>query len=184
MSLQGIFDPMVRAYFENEYGGYGGGEADHSMEDGRITGAITDYRNDRVESVAGYAFNYDHILRTITLPNVKTVGEKAFLGASKLKIVDLPTLTSASDGAFEINSSNVLKYVVIRSETMASCEYAFSSDATHNFLVPRALIEAYEEQLGYNRFGDNTTNVSVRAIEDYTVDGTVTGELDLTKMGL
>lgn len=183
MSLQGIFDPMVKAHFKNKYGG--GGEADHSMEDGRITGAITDYRNDRVESVAGYAFHYDHILRTITLPNVKTVGEKAFLGASKLKIVDLPTLTSASDGAFNINSSNVLKYVVIRSETMASCEYAFSSNATHNFLVPRALIEAYEEQLGYyGPIGSNHTDVSVRAIEDYTVDGTITGELDLTKMGL
>jgi hypothetical protein len=43
--------------------------------------------------------------------------------------------------------------------------------------VPRAMIETLSS-------ATNWSALQFRAIEDYTVDGTTTGELDLAKMGL
>ena len=54
-----------------------GGGADHTQEDGLITGTLTEYTNDRVESVRGYAFANVNA-EIINLPNVKTTADNAF----------------------------------------------------------------------------------------------------------
>lgn len=182
----GSADPIVANDFPTAIEGISGG--DHSMEDGLISGTITEYRNDRVESVAAYTFYRDQTLETITLPNVKTVLAYAFAGANKLKIVDLHTATSLEAEAFNTNDEDTaLKHIVIRSETAATTMNdegsAFDMSPNYDLLVPRALITAYKNQR-FNDFGVQMTTITVLALEDYTVDGTVTGELDLTKLEL
>ena len=114
----------------------------------------------------------------------KTVGTYAFARTAKLEIVDLHTVTSLGDMAFDTNfQTTALKYIVIRSETAATIGTAFDLSPRYDLLVPRALIATYEE-LRYDERGEANTSITVLALEDYTVDGTITGELDLTKMGL
>lgn len=101
-----------------------GGGADHTIEDGLITGTLTEYTNDRVESVKVYAFYYSEIASislpnakeikgrafqyakatTVILPNVETIGEYAFSYA-KLTEIRVPICTSLGSGAFQGCSS-------------------------------------------------------------------------------
>lgn len=181
MSLSAIFDPMVKAYFKNKYGG--GGEADHSMEDGLITGAITEYRNDRVESVGNRAFFGNPNLTRITLPNVKTIETEAISSLTNLKILELGNVTSVSSGFLSLCGK--IDYLILRAEAVHLNINDFSdmsyTDA-FNMLVPRSLQNEYADAVTDTR--GERVKITVLAIEDYTVDGTITGELDLTKMGL
>lgn len=175
MSSQRIFDLRVRAYFKNKYGG--GGEADHSMEDGLISGTITEYRNDRVESVASDMFMNRVKLTRVTLPNVKTVGKTAFYGCDNLKVIELGNVTDLGE---RIIQNSGVEYLIFRCEAVCCDTGAFQNTHAFNLLVPRALQDAFIDAFDPR---DNP-QVTVLALEDYTVDGTVTGELDLTKMGL
>ena len=181
MRLRGIFDPMVGAYFESTYGNSGGGEADHSMEDGLITGVITEYRNDRVESLGRYAFYANTTLTRLTLPNVKTVGGSSISVLSKLKILELGNVTSV--GNFFLDQCSALDYLILRAETVSlniNHFSALSSSDAFNMLVPRSLQSEYADAV-YDPRGEHV-KITVLALEDYTVDGTITGELDESKL--
>lgn len=215
MSLQGIFGPMVRAYFKNKYGG--GGEADHSMEDALLSHTLSgEYKNDTAfENLGLYTFAGNFDLESVDLPNVTGfVGEHCFTSCNSLKNVNLPKIEAITDFAFEYCESltvldfpNVydvsviafvtcqsLKAVVLRSKETphfrgsnveGAAEHAFYrtpiSDGTGYFYVPREMISAWQTACADVGL---TIGNQFRALEDYTVDGTATGELDLTKMGL
>ena len=77
-----------------------GGNTD--MEDGLISGTVTDYTNDRVTELRPNAFYTLPSLKTVNLPNVKSVGSYAFYRCTNLQSASLPnadTLTAASGGA-------------------------------------------------------------------------------------
>lgn len=214
MSLQGIFDPMVRAYFKNKYGG---GEADHSTEDALLSHTLSgEYKNDTAfEDLRCYTFANNVDLESVDLPNVTgLVEERCFTSCNSLKNVNLPKVEALTDFAFEYCESltvldfpNVydvsiiafttcrsLKAVVLRSkespyfrlsDVEGAAEHAFFrtpiGDGTGYFYVPREMIPAWQTACAD---AELTIGNQFRALEDYTVDGTVTGELDLTKMGL
>lgn len=119
-----------------------------------------------------------------------------FNSCKKLTLADFGLVSYTNTRAFSRCYS--LKAVILRSEsrmtsmtnvnTFEEC-YHFDGtvDATYNpdglkdgyIYVPRALIDSYKVATNWVTFADR-----FRALEDYTVDGTTTGELDESKVSL
>lgn len=75
------------------------GVGDTSIEDGLVERTITDYVNDRVESVGPYAFYLITSLLSVSMKNVKIFnGQNNFMGCTNLSTIDFPKLESASTG--------------------------------------------------------------------------------------
>ena len=111
-----------------------------------------------------------------------------FVRCTSLKSVDLPVCTAVSGSVFA--KATNLASVILRNTTVIcslSANIAFGgtkiAEGTGYIYVPRALLSDEDATKDYRR----ATNWSefaaqFRAIEDYTVDGTVTGELDPSKI--
>jgi hypothetical protein len=74
------------------------------------------------------------------------------------------------------------KTLILRSETMATwAAQTLTSTAIAGekgyIYVPSALVDSYKATTGWSTYASQ-----FRALEDYTVDGTIMGELDLCKM--
>ena len=140
-----------------------------------------------VTGVGGNAFYNCAQLTSINLPLVTSVGSSAFDRCSKLTSINLPLVTSVGGSAFYKCSQ--LSCVIFRTEKACTLSNANAFDNTPfasgkaggTLLVPRALVESYKTATnwsviwgyGHNRF---------LALEDYTVDGTITGEIDWDKL--
>jgi hypothetical protein len=76
-----------------------------------------------------------------------------------------------------------LTTVILRSESLCTLENvsAFNgtpiASGTGCIYVPAALVNSYKTATNWSSFASK-----FRALEDYTVDGTITGELDETKI--
>lgn len=84
----------------------GGGEQDHTVEDGLITGTLTEYTNDRVESVRPSAFSTMTALEKVELQSCSIITSSVFNTCSNLKEVYLPSLkrTKSSSDALIFRS--------------------------------------------------------------------------------
>lgn len=144
-----------------------------------VTGCV----NDR-------CFAYCSSLKNVNLPKVERLYDYAFNGCNLLTVLDFPNVTSVSVLAFV--ECPLLKAVVLRSSRGAhfrlsdvegSTEHAFwrtpIHDGTGYFYVPREMIQPWQTACAD---AELTIGNQFRALEDYTVDGTVTGELDLSKI--
>lgn len=104
------------------------------------------------------------------------IGEYALYKSDKLSTVDLTSATTIDAHAFD-NCSNIT-VLVLRSETLCWLNdiSAFSNTPIESgyglILVPSALLETYQKNVFWS-----TYVTAIRAIEDFTVDGTVSGEL-------
>lgn len=76
------------------------GGGDTSTEDGLITGAITECRNNKVTNVRGYAFYACRNLAEIDLPLATSVGDQAFNNCSALTTANLPLVESIGQHGF------------------------------------------------------------------------------------
>ena len=157
-----------------------------------------------VTSIGDYAFENCTNLTDIDLPNVTNMSSGVFSKCSSLANIDLPKSTSIGSALFSnctklttVNAPNAtmidnyafsncgsLKSVILRGETMCtlSSTYAFNnctniSNGTGYIYVPRALVDTYKSATNWTTFADQ-----FRALEDYTVDGTITGALDESKI--
>lgn len=180
-----------------------GGGGDTSVEDSLVERTIIEYRNDRVTTVGLYAFTNITSLTSVDFPLVTTIKSNAFQYCSKLVSVNFPLVTSIGSSAFgycakitrmdfplvtEINTSafnrcTELRVLILRSSSMATLKAtsAFSNTPIASgkgyVYVPSALIDTYKTATNWSTYADK-----FRALEDYTVDGTITGELDETKI--
>ena len=143
--------------------------------------------------IGSTAFLQCSLLERAIFPLVTSINSGAFYTCSSLKIVDLSSMKKIPINIFNNNYS--LKAFLLRSETMSTLDganpftncYRFHGtvNATYNpdglkdgyIYVPRALIEDYKVATNWVTFADQ-----FRALEDYTVDGTTTGELDESKV--
>jgi hypothetical protein len=132
-------------------------------------------------------------LETANLPRLENLQQNFFASCGSLVSVDLSRVTAISSSAFSYCSK--LTTLILRGDTVASlantnafnkCYHILGTvDATHNpeglkdgyIYVPKALIEDYKVATNWVTYASQ-----FRALEDYTVDGTVTGELDPTKI--
>lgn len=112
------------------------------------------------------------------------VGYCAFNGCSMLDVVDLRPTISGSIESMAFSSSSI-KALVLRGSATNTWTLndvtGFNATPIANgegyIYVPKGAIEAYKAATNWSVYENQ-----FRALEDYTVDGTITGELDLTKI--
>lgn len=127
-----------------------------------------------VRTVDQSAFGYCTSLETIVLPSAWYIAKSAFNNCTALKKVDLACCTQIAMNAFE--NCKALEMFIVRTETFCTLgSNAFPG--TGYIYVPAALIDSYKNNNKWGTYADQ-----IRALEDYTVDGTITGELDPTKI--
>ena len=172
---------------------------------------LTSVNIPEVLTISNWAFSDCSKLTSINVPNVTTLGESVFYNCTalekvcfpsvvevklitqnwdrgivaqctSLKSVDLPVCTAFSGPVFA-RATN-LASVILRNTTVIcslSTNNAFGgtpiAQGTGYIYVPRALLEDYKVATNWSALA-----AQFRAIEDYTVDGTVTGELDQSKI--
>jgi hypothetical protein len=123
-------------------------------------------------------------LQSICLPKATSILANALRQCYALEYVELPEVQEFGGYVFE--SDLALKAVVIRqvntvpSITTTTFHYMYGSGiskGTGYVYVPSALVDRYKSATNWSVYA-----AQIRALEDYTVDGTITGELDKTKI--
>lgn len=160
----------------------------------------------KVTSLPSSCFNACENLETISIPLCYFIGNSALSYINKLKEVSCPAsnvdsfafysdpelekvdFTPTGDGAMSIgygafNYCNKLKILALRSEKVwslsdSSCFQGTLIESGTGFIyVPKGHVDEYKTATNWTVYADQ-----FRALEDYTVDGTITGELDSTKI--
>lgn len=111
---------------------------------------------------------------------ITVVGTRAFNNCKNLLSVIMPNVTNLAQECFRETG---LKYLVLSNEKMCTLDNTSVlldtsiASGTGHIYVPSALIEDYKAATNWSTYADQ-----FRALEDYTVDGTTTGELDESKI--
>ena len=168
-----------------------------------IERTISNYKNNRITILRTGTFMHCQSLTTVDLPNVTSIGESsfescislttvnlpnvtsidryAFYNCASLTTIDLPNVTSIEESAF--SSCTSLTTLIIRTSTLCILDtpYAFGgtliASDTGYIYVSKALISQYQTATNWSAYASQ-----FRALEDYTIDGTTTGELDPNKI--
>lgn len=131
-------------------------------------------------------------LETVYLPECEYIDYSGFSGCYVLEEIDLPCVTEMGSYAFRYGYS--LKAVILRkpvvctigSSPFMNCYHLYgTTDSTYNpdgladgyIYVPNAVVDSYKSHAVWGVLANQ-----IRALEDYTVDGTTTGELDESKI--
>lgn len=132
-------------------------------------------------SISTSAFDSCLALKTVDFPLVKNISNNAFNSCLALETVDLSLVKSIGSGSFM--GCKALSSLIIRSETICTLitTFAFNSSSiasgTGYIYVPKDLVESYKSATNWSTYA-----TQFRALEDYTVDGTINGELDESKI--
>ena len=129
-----------------------------------------------------HVFYGDTGLESISLPSISYLASNTFNGCTSLKIVSLSVLGSIGSNCF--TNCNEFAMLIIKNKiSIASLGNINSfnntpiASGTGYIYVPRNLIESYKTATNWATFASQ-----FRALEDYTVDGTIDGELDWDKV--
>ena len=142
--------------------------------------ALTSVKLPKLQTLAQYMFYGCSSLPSIVLPKTTNLSAYCFGYCRKLASVDLSANVTIHGGAF--GECNALARLILRNaETVATLNDGLSqtpiASGTGYIYVPRALVDSYKAATNWSNFA-----AQIRALEDYTVDGTITGELDETKI--
>lgn len=125
-------------------------------------------------------------LESVIFVSAQKIVYAAFYKCSALSLADFHAANVIEGYAF--SSCSALTSLILRSNTVCVSETtAFSgtpiASGTGYIYVPRALLSDEDSTKDYRRATNwSTYAAQFRALEDYTVDGTTTGELDPTKI--
>lgn len=130
-------------------------------------------------AVGASCFGYIGVKRLV-IPKATSVGNSALTNSKSLKYVDLPKCTAIAN--YGLRNNSLLETLILRSETMCTLSnYALNSTKIANktgyVYVPSALIESYKVATNWSKM-----STQFRALEEYTIDGTINGELDESKI--
>jgi hypothetical protein len=153
---------------------------------------IMEFYDDRVKEIgwemfSSYASNKGP--NKLVFPNLTGVikPHAFFKNSWNFKIIDLGNPRALQSEAFKRITNLVA--LVIRGDTICTMEVTSAisdcpiASGTGYIYVPRALLSDTDETKDYRRATNwSTFAAQFRALEDYTVDGTTTGELDETKI--
>jgi hypothetical protein len=143
--------------------GYGqGGAGGDTIWPTLVERTVTEINDkDGLCKVVGYsAFHYCKRLASAIFPAATKIGNLAFYACAELKTLVL----RKSDSICTLASYTALNDTPIRS-------------GTGYIYVPSSLIETYKTAPQWSTYA-----AQFRALEDYTVDGTITGDLDPNKI--
>lgn len=173
-------------------------------------GSITEINAPEVVSIGTYGLAYCYDLAKIDFPKLETIGTyglyycsgvqgdlvfpaltdaptQCFCRMSGITSIDLPVCTRILDQVFRYCSK--LDTIILRSTTLCTLgnintfyNMPFGSgQAGGKLYTPAALVESYKAAAKWSTILGYATN-EIRALEDYTVDGTITGALDASKI--
>ena len=155
----------------------GGGDID-----ALIDRSITEISSSSATSIGSYAFYSCSGLTTANFPVATSIETSSFQSCRSLTTANFPVATSIGASAFR--SCSELKSLLLRNNKVCTLSNtnAFNStpisSGTGYIYVPSALIEQYKTAKNWSTYASQ-----FRALEDYTVDGTITGALDPAKTG-
>lgn len=135
-----------------------------------------------VTSMGEFAFQGCALLRKVIMPSLEKIGYGAFQDCTTLKFIDGP-IEYISSMAFY--NCSLLSLLVLRSESICSIASG-ALDGTRfispggSVCVPADLIDSYKAAPVWSTLYAQG-KVHFEALEDCTVDGTVTGALDESK---
>lgn len=142
----------------------------------------------KVKSVDTSAFSRSNIMKA-KMPLVESLGSHVFEYCSALTILDIsnPEATRVPniDGYNAFSSCTSMKALILRSTSKMIKLTASGTDklpptitdGTCFIYVPRTLLETYKTATNWSVYAGQ-----FRALEDYTVDGTLSGDIDETKI--
>ena len=143
--------------------------------------ALENLNAPNVTEVGSETFSTCTSLKKIIFPKLKTASSKSFRSCIVLEIADLGIVQSLSQECMAY--CYALKALVLRKTesicTIQSTTFTKDDRFKPYVYVPAALIDSYKANSYWNIYSDY---VQFRALEDYTVDGTTTGELDESKI--
>ena len=133
----------------------------------------------------GYMFNFCNRLTTATQITTTSATDMSnmFYNCSKLTIIDITYYNLTGRSTMFAYRCSALKSLIIRE---FGANYVLSSNAflessiesgTGYIYVPRSMVSTLQSATNWS-----THASQIRALEDYTVDGTTTGALDETKI--
>lgn len=142
----------------------------------------------KAEVIFSSAFELCENLVYMNLPSAITFSGSTFKGCAKLSVVEYHKLKKLQSSDFQ-NCVSLTTVVLRMSDTIGSLSNInaftstpFASGGTGGIcLVPRALIESYQTATNWSTLYAAGTCL-FWALEDYTVDGTITGEIDWDKL--
>ena len=150
-----------------------------------------------VAGIGVSAFARCYKVEKIVTPLLSSFVSGAFWQCSRLQLVNMGRMASLPKEAFR--SCGSLRAVILPNETLVVMEntnafqdayhYHGVVNATYNpeglkdgyVYVPKALVESYQTATNWVSLYATHPHI-FRALEDYTVDGTITGELDMSKV--
>lgn len=176
---------------------------DTSAEDGLLAGTLTEYRNERITKVQSYGFFQQVALTDLDLPNVTQTGTFFVAACTSLVRVNIPKVQIVQAYSFQycsmLEKLDILAASSINVYAMQGCEKLSAlilrnanvvlltnvnalsatpiASGTGYIYVPAARVDTYKADSVWSTYANQ-----FRALEDYTVDGTTTGELDETKI--
>ena len=143
-------------------------------------------------------------LISVSLPNVSVIYDSAFNGCTKLASIVLPSIYNLTASVFEgctaLKTVDIYTACPIKTKNFYNCSALTAliirstsgvpempyvdclsgtpiSNGAGYIYVPSALVDRYKTATNWSTYANQ-----IRAIENYTIDGTVTGELDETKI--
>ena len=170
----------------------GGGDISEFI-DGFIDGSFEADIVSNATKVRNYGLYNLAFIKSVKLPLATSLGTSAFQACNRVKTIDFSQPLTFQYNTF--GQCSMLIAVILRSETMCTLESTGAFQLCHHFhgtyhvmfnpnalkdgyiYVPKALVDSYKAATNWSIFADQ-----FRALEDYTVDGTITGELDETKI--
>ena len=167
-----------------------------------------EYTNKRVTAIGEYAFDNCTGLTRVEFPAVTSVGSLAFQDCKNIKyfkfngditfgfeLRELGNINGYNAPGIMYDFSGYVvfgyrtmyqvcpKALILRhTERLCVCEHnqfiqGFSNVDPGYIYVPATLLDSYKTATNWSTYADK-----FRVLEDYTVDGTTTGELDMTKI--
>ena len=140
-------------------------------------------------NIGQYCFRGCKSLREVNVPSALVINLQSFDGCVELVTIDLPSCEEIKGFRQFQNSTKFKALVLRRTDKVCTLNLSntflntpFESGAGYIY-VPKALLSDDDETKDYRRATNwSTYGTQFRALEDYTVDGTITGKLDKTKI--
>lgn len=127
------------------------------------------------------SFNLCSALEDVNMPLITSVNINGFRGCKALEMLDFQG--SPTIGAYSMIDNPLFKILILRGSEVATLSstsaFSFASNQSPDLYiyVPRNLIDSYKSAQNWSTIADR-----IRALEDYTVDGTTTGAFDKSKI--
>jgi hypothetical protein len=159
---------------------------DKVVADSIIDRSIIECKDNNITKVGDFAFFNCTNLTSVNFPVVTTIAAAAFQNCTNLTSIDFPVVTNLPNNS--LISCSKLTALILRSNSLCSLASTYVlkdtpiASGTGYIYVPRALLSDDDATKDYRRATNWSTFTCFRALEDYTVDGTTTGELDATKI--